>query len=207
MSGGPNADHSPILDYPFSGVKDSQDPAALSIIAASATNLEAMMPQGTGGHQDQGAMAAARGLISQQSLVSDVPATSRESMISTNPVDDPSKRQRLEPVPGLSTSPVPTLHGPEDGSNHQTHGPMKPHGRAQKIRGKFTDSRRQEVQHIRKKGACIRCRMLRKTVSAKQPLSSLIPHQLAEENRSAVEKVHARLVPRSPAPEYGSWIA
>ncbi|KAL8715266.1 MAG: hypothetical protein Q9220_001224 [cf. Caloplaca sp. 1 TL-2023] len=39
----------------------------------------------------------------------------------------------------------------------------KSYGRSQKVRGKFTDLRRQEVQKIRKKGACIRCRMLRKT--------------------------------------------
>lgn len=39
----------------------------------------------------------------------------------------------------------------------------RPH-RNQKIRGKFSDSRRKEVQEVRKKGACIRCRMLRKTV-------------------------------------------
>ncbi len=38
------------------------------------------------------------------------------------------------------------------------------HGRAQKTRGKLSSSRRQEVQNMRKQGACIRCRMLRKTV-------------------------------------------
>ena len=43
-------------------------------------------------------------------------------------------------------------------------GHVRTSGRAQRIRGKFSDSRRQEVRSIRKKGACIRCRMLRKTV-------------------------------------------
>ena len=38
------------------------------------------------------------------------------------------------------------------------------HGRGQKARGKLSSSRRQEVQNMRKQGACIRCRMLRKTV-------------------------------------------
>lgn len=37
-------------------------------------------------------------------------------------------------------------------------------GRAQKVRGKFSDSRREEVRSMRQRGACIRCRMLRKTV-------------------------------------------
>ncbi len=34
-----------------------------------------------------------------------------------------------------------------------------------KVRGKFSDARRKEVQAIRKQGACLRCRMLKKVVS------------------------------------------
>lgn len=37
--------------------------------------------------------------------------------------------------------------------------PVKP-----KVRGRFSDSRRKEVQEVRKRGACIRCRMLKKPV-------------------------------------------
>jgi hypothetical protein len=37
--------------------------------------------------------------------------------------------------------------------------PTKP-----KVRGRFTASRRKEVQEVRKQGACIRCRMLKKPV-------------------------------------------
>ncbi len=33
-----------------------------------------------------------------------------------------------------------------------------------KVRGRFTPSRRKEVQEVRKRGACIRCRMLKKPV-------------------------------------------
>ena len=36
--------------------------------------------------------------------------------------------------------------------------------RLQKVRGPLSDARRLEVKSVRKKGACIRCRMLRKTV-------------------------------------------
>ena len=39
-----------------------------------------------------------------------------------------------------------------------------PPTKVQRVRGKFSDSRRKEVQEIRKKGACLRCKMLRKTV-------------------------------------------
>jgi hypothetical protein len=38
-----------------------------------------------------------------------------------------------------------------------------------KVRGKFDNSRRQEVQEVRKVGACIRCRMLKKTCSLGSP--------------------------------------
>jgi hypothetical protein len=37
--------------------------------------------------------------------------------------------------------------------------PTKP-----KVRGRFSASRRKEVQEVRKRGACIRCRMLKKPV-------------------------------------------
>ena len=39
----------------------------------------------------------------------------------------------------------------------------------QRVRGKFTSERRKEVQSVRKSGACIRCRMLRKTCSLGDP--------------------------------------
>jgi hypothetical protein len=45
--------------------------------------------------------------------------------------------------------------------------PMKP-----KVRGRFTDSRRKEVQEVRKRGACIRCRMLKKPCSGDTPCST-----------------------------------
>ncbi|KUJ10345.1 uncharacterized protein LY89DRAFT_710683 [Mollisia scopiformis] len=38
-----------------------------------------------------------------------------------------------------------------------------------KVRGRFTAARRKEVQEVRKKGACIRCRMLKKPCSGESP--------------------------------------
>lgn len=43
--------------------------------------------------------------------------------------------------------------------------PAKP-----KVRGRFSTERRKEVQEVRKRGACIRCRMLKKPVRAIDPL-------------------------------------
>lgn len=41
-----------------------------------------------------------------------------------------------------------------------------------KVRSKFTDNRRKEVQEIRKRGACIRCRMLKKPCSEGTPCNT-----------------------------------
>ncbi|KAH0536151.1 hypothetical protein FGG08_006955 [Glutinoglossum americanum] len=41
-----------------------------------------------------------------------------------------------------------------------------------KVRGRFTASRRKEVQEVRKRGACIRCRMLKKPCSGESPCST-----------------------------------
>jgi hypothetical protein len=47
--------------------------------------------------------------------------------------------------------------------------PSKP-----KVRGRFSDSRRKEVQEVRKRGACIRCRMLKKPCSGESPCSTCV---------------------------------
>ncbi|KAF2089213.1 hypothetical protein K490DRAFT_19004, partial [Saccharata proteae CBS 121410] len=49
------------------------------------------------------------------------------------------------------------------------HKPSKP-----KVRGRFSDSRRKEVQEVRKRGACIRCRMLKKPCSEGSPCSTCV---------------------------------
>jgi hypothetical protein len=41
-----------------------------------------------------------------------------------------------------------------------------------KVRGRFSDSRRKEVQEVRKRGACIRCRMLKKPCSGENPCNT-----------------------------------
>lgn len=41
-----------------------------------------------------------------------------------------------------------------------------------KVRGRFSNTRRKEVQEVRKKGACIRCRMLKKPCSGDNPCTT-----------------------------------
>ncbi|KAF2735236.1 hypothetical protein EJ04DRAFT_492078 [Polyplosphaeria fusca] len=43
-----------------------------------------------------------------------------------------------------------------------------------KVRGRFSDSRRKEVQEVRKRGACIRCRMLKKPCSGDSPCNTCV---------------------------------
>ena len=68
-----------------------------------------------------------------------------------------------QPLPrlGMHTSPQSAHFIPETGTPTRA---MKP-----KVRGKFTPERRKEVKNIRQMGACIRCRMLKKTCSGGDP--------------------------------------
>lgn len=43
--------------------------------------------------------------------------------------------------------------------------PAEPAPAKHKSRAPFSEERRKEVQYVRKKGACLRCRILKKTVS------------------------------------------
>ncbi|KAH8629400.1 hypothetical protein IG631_16657 [Alternaria alternata] len=65
----------------------------------------------------------------------------------------------------LAMSPGNQTHFTTDFSMNQK--PAKP-----KVRGRFTDSRRKEVQEVRKRGACIRCRMLKKPCSGDNPCNT-----------------------------------
>jgi hypothetical protein len=65
----------------------------------------------------------------------------------------------------LAMNPNNQTHFTTDFSINQK--PSKP-----KVRGRFSDSRRKEVQEVRKRGACIRCRMLKKPCSGENPCNT-----------------------------------
>lgn len=79
------------------------------------------------------------------------------------PKDDHSSKF-TQPRP-IAINPNAQTHFTTDFSIHQK--PAKP-----KVRGRFTDSRRKEVQEVRKRGACIRCRMLKKPCSGDNPCNT-----------------------------------
>ena len=68
---------------------------------------------------------------------------------------------RTSTYPRIAMNPMTTEFSAEYGNGQK---PNKP-----KVRGRFTPSRRKEVQAVRKLGACIRCRVLRKPCSDGTP--------------------------------------
>ncbi|KAL8809687.1 MAG: hypothetical protein Q9200_003203 [Gallowayella weberi] len=145
--------------------KGAQDPGTLSFIAASATSLEAGVPLTVGEHPTQAQTSGSQRSPIPQPFTSEARIMNSEDNNNNfaESIGITGSGQHLPHItePHRNT----TLIRPrvDHGPNGQIRASEKFHTRAQKVRGKFTDSRRQEVQEIRKKGACIRCRMLRKT--------------------------------------------
>jgi hypothetical protein len=78
--------------------------------------------------------------------------------------DDQLNKTMAHPRP-IAINPNPQTHFTTDFSVNQK--VTKP-----KVRGRFSDSRRKEVQEVRKRGACIRCRMLKKPCSGENPCNT-----------------------------------
>lgn len=147
-------------EHHLARVQQTQDPAMLSLIAASASNLEASMPRGT--EEKQNHENSSKSTTSQHHLASGPIVARFETPGPSNSAENPATGSPLHTATGNPASETSALDDVSKCSNQSS---GKPPGRARNVRGKFTDSRRQEVKSIRKKGACIRCRMLRKTVS------------------------------------------
>lgn len=91
-----------------------------------------------------------------------------ESMVGIYPEPDAVEQNHQSPPPArvpsyprLAMVPMATEFATELGNGEKS---IK-----QRVRGKFTTERRKEVQSVRKSGACVRCRMLRKTCSLGDP--------------------------------------
>jgi len=99
--------------------------------------------------------------LQQNSLDPMLQEHSKDQALSHN--DHPSKGM-AHPRP-IAMNPNTQTHFTTDFSMNQK--PAKP-----KVRGRFSDSRRKEVQEVRKRGACIRCRMLKKPCSGDNPCNT-----------------------------------
>ena len=134
---------------PTSNARQSQ----LSMIAASASE---MVPQGLSMEQDGGItdglprLGAGWNQSHEQLLY--------ESLQEHDPsLTAATQRAASFPRP-IAMNPSSQAKGFVNEFGNSTK-PMKP-----KVRGRFSASRRREVQEVRKRGACIRCRMLKKPV-------------------------------------------
>ena len=131
----------------------------LSRIAASASDLEALLPltELSTDHETASNEGPFDTYVQVQTLKPSSTWPTRQ--VSSNQL---SSTHSIASVARASTYPkalaIHASRSPRSSENEER--PL----RNQRIRGKFTESRRKEVREIRKKGACIRCRMLRKTV-------------------------------------------
>jgi len=154
------------VDSPGPNARQSSQ---LSLIAASASE---MVPQGVVADQEVGSVGSN--------------GVTREATGATWPSQQLSSSDQLlldslqEHDPTLTSStqraaafPRPIAMNP----NSQTKGFVNDFGAATKptkpkVRGRFSATRRREVQEVRKRGACIRCRMLKKPCSGDSPCST-----------------------------------
>lgn len=137
------------------------------MIAASASSLEAIIPLG-GGLNSNGFNGSSGRRVDAESLhpvdhaYDTIPMSTEHSLQAyvTGIAREAPKGTATQTSPFLR--PIAMNRGRIPRYSPVEH--VSSSSRAQKIRGKLSSSRRQEVQNMRKQGACIRCRMLRKTV-------------------------------------------
>lgn len=147
----PTREKSPTPDA-SSNARQSQ--SQLSLIAASANE---MVPQGVSTDNDDDS-ALQDGLPKWNQQLPPHEQLLLESLQEHDPtLTAATQRAASFPRP-IAVNPNAQAKGfvHEFGNNTK---PTKP-----KVRGRFSDIRRREVQEVRKRGACIRCRMLKKPV-------------------------------------------
>ena len=146
---------------------------SLVMTASAANELQSSMLPLANGLQMEHELGVPNSSITDKYFHSS-PSRSQWQAIPPNPIDpllqDHNRDQvlsRVHPRP-IAINPNGTqTHFTTDFSVSQK--PVKP-----KVRGRFSDSRRKEVQEVRKRGACIRCRMLKKPCSGESPCSTCV---------------------------------
>lgn len=169
----PSSPHLPGLSLPSSSAPDTaRNPSHLSMIAASASNLEAMLPNAAFPMEpDPGVPDAG---VSDKFFHPQPPRSASTWPLSQGVQTDgvffdtsqDAHTASMEAITSrVATFPRPIAmnpNGPHRG--YTTDFNISPRPSKAKVRGRFTPSRRKEVQEVRKRGACLRCRMLKKPV-------------------------------------------
>ncbi|KAH6615011.1 hypothetical protein C7974DRAFT_57395 [Boeremia exigua] len=137
------------------------------VMAASAAND--LMPLASGMNMDSDLNLSHNGMGFQRQQWPNLQPHPLDPLLQDHSKDqlmpkDDSSSKFVQPRP-IAMNPNTQTHFTTDFSIHQK--PAKP-----KVRGRFTDSRRKEVQEVRKRGACIRCRMLKKPCSGDNPCNT-----------------------------------
>lgn len=156
-------DHQSSASPPLGETSLTPDPGAnarqsqLSLIAASASE---MVPQGLTMDHDAGASLTDG--LSRMTPWNQQLSTHEQLLFESLQEHDPSLTAATQRA---ATFPRPIAMNP----NSQAKGFVNEFGNSTKptkpkVRGRFSAARRREVQEVRKRGACIRCRMLKKPV-------------------------------------------
>ncbi|KAF9889199.1 hypothetical protein FE257_007512 [Aspergillus nanangensis] len=168
----------------------------LSMIAASANE---MVPQGMSLDHEMSDSLSKMGAAWNQQL-----STQEQLLFDSLQEHDPTLTAATQRA---ATFPRPIAMNP----NSQAKGFVNEFGNSTKpakpkVRGRFSAARRREVQEVRKRGACIRCRMLKKPCSGDSPCTTCasvesarlwkhpcIRTRIAEEFESFNANLHATL--------------
>ncbi|KAF2131316.1 hypothetical protein P153DRAFT_394666 [Dothidotthia symphoricarpi CBS 119687] len=161
---------------PLSGAASMAHMAPSLVMAASAANELMPLTNGLTGESDMSLGSGINGMSDKlfhtqgRSPWPPLQPSPLESLLQDHgkhpllPKDEHSTHDMSHARP-LAMNPSTQAHFTTDFSMNQK--PLKP-----KVRGRFSDSRRKEVQEVRKRGACIRCRMLKKPCSGENPCNT-----------------------------------
>jgi hypothetical protein len=152
-----------------------------TVLGSQGSELESITTSATEALHNEPCVDFAHGSIAEELFLDKPGPVPSSGRTGGNPLNQSLLVQPTSPQELASPTPIPYTTGtseslrklamqPRPGNGHfitefgtPTRSP-KP-----KIRGKFTPERRKEVQNIRKLGACMRCRMLKKTCSGGTP--------------------------------------
>lgn len=143
------------------------------VLAASAANE--LMPLGNGMTMDPDMSLTGTSMpgIPEKYFHNHTPGRGNWPSLQPNPLDpllqDHGKEEQLNKP---ASQPRPIAMNPNNQTHFTTDFSMNQKPSKPKVRGRFSDSRRKEVQEVRKRGACIRCRMLKKPCSGENPCNT-----------------------------------
>ncbi|KAF2029406.1 hypothetical protein EK21DRAFT_101182 [Setomelanomma holmii] len=140
------------------------------VMAASAAND--LMPLTNGLPMDSDLHLAGNGMNGMGDKFFQTPNRGQWPNLQPNPLDPLLQEHNKEDLNKTMAHPRPIAMNPNAQTHFTTDFSVNQKVTKPKVRGRFSDSRRKEVQEVRKRGACIRCRMLKKPCSGENPCNT-----------------------------------